>query len=215
MNFNQRPRTGDTGRSKISYLGVPLAGLALFGLAACGSPSASNASSDPGSTPAANSQKAANHAPDGANTVAKGFCESRDLKLYVASLPSEAGHPFSRLEFHNVSGHSCVMRGYPGVSTVAGDDGHQVGHSAIRQPDFGPVSTVRVAPGGYAYARLQQVDPDNYSLARCAPRKVRGLRVYPPEETAAKYVPMAGDACSDGSVGRPQIGAITANPRAV
>lgn len=208
-------RTGDSGRSPLSYLGIPLAGLAIFGLAACGTSTTSTSSADPGSSPAANSQKAANHAvpPDGAVSVAKGFCRSQDLHVYVTPTPSTAERAFYQLSYHNTSAHSCVLRGYPGVSTVAGDDGHQVGHSAIRKSDYAPVTTVRIKPGGYAYSRIERPSTKNYSLARCAPRKVRGLRIYPPEETAALYVPLSGDACSDTSAGTMEVGAITGNPR--
>jgi hypothetical protein len=36
----------------------------------------------------------------------------------------------------------------------------------------------------------------NYDPADCAPVPVRGLRVYPPGDTASLFVPLEGTACS-------------------
>ena len=99
--------------------------------------------------------------------------------------------------FTNLTEHRCRLSGRPGVSFVAGDDGHQVGLSALRNLSV-PVKTVYLDPGERAKAQLRISNYGNYP--NCHPTKVRGLRVYPPGSTAAMYVPAPQKACSSGAV---------------
>lgn len=101
---------------------------------------------------------------------------------------------YRALVFTNTGGRACDLRGFPGVSYVAGDDGHQVGPAAERNGD--PGAAVRIAPGATASAQLQLVNVANFDPAVCRPTPVRGLRVYPPGETAALFVPLDGTGCA-------------------
>ncbi|MGH3840316.1 MAG: DUF4232 domain-containing protein [Pseudonocardiaceae bacterium] len=117
---------------------------------------------------------------------------------------------YRALVFTNKGSRSCELQGFPGVSYVTGDDGHQVGPAAERSGDRGEL--VHIVPGATAAAQLQLVNVGNYDAAVCNPMPVRGLRVYPPGETAAIFVPLGGTGCAAMSSG-PQltVQAITAS----
>jgi hypothetical protein len=97
------------------------------------------------------------------------------------------------LQLRNIGSSSCTLYGFPGVSWVAGADGHQVGAPAQRVPGGGGSAelTVTLAPGALASAPLDMVDAAVIPPADCKPVPVRGLRVYPPGETAALYLPLS------------------------
>jgi hypothetical protein len=95
------------------------------------------------------------------------------------------------LQLRNTGTSACTMYGYPGVSWVAGADGHQVGAGAVRQGDpSGTETAVTLAPGALASAPLDIVDAAVFSPSACKPVPVRGLRVYPPGEKAALFLSM-------------------------
>ena len=87
---------------------------------------------------------------------------------------------------------SCAA--FPGVSYVAGDDGHQVGPAAAMSGQRG--GEVVLKPGAAAAAQLQMVNVANFDAAVCNPTPVRGLRVYPPGDTTSLYVERAGTGCA-------------------
>jgi hypothetical protein len=89
---------------------------------------------------------------------------------------------------------TCELRGFPGVSYVTGDDGHQVGPAAEMSGDRG--GEIDIAPGRTAIAPLRLVNVQNFDAAVCRPTPVRGLRVYPPGDTASLFVPMEGTGCA-------------------
>ena len=94
------------------------------------------------------------------------------------------------LELRNVGSSPCTLYGYPGVSWVAGADGHQVGAAAERQSDNSGSAegTVTLAAGALASAPLDIVDAAVIPPSECKPVAVRGLRVYPPGEKAALFL---------------------------
>jgi Protein of unknown function (DUF4232) len=96
------------------------------------------------------------------------------------------------LQLRNIGSSPCALYGYPGVSWVAGTDGHQVGAAAVREPDNSGRSetTVLLAPGALASAPLDIVDAAVIPASECKPVPVRGLRVYPPGQTAAMFIPL-------------------------
>ena len=97
------------------------------------------------------------------------------------------------LQLRNTGSTACTIYGYPGVSWVAGSDGHQVGAAATRlaDPTGGPEGTVTLAPGGIASAPLDIVDAAVFPKASCKPVPVQGLRIYAPGQTAAMFIPLA------------------------
>jgi hypothetical protein len=76
---------------------------------------------------------------------------------------------------------------------VGGSDGHQVGAAATRVP--GNISRVVLQPGQSAMSPLGIVDAKNYPPS-CGWTAVLGLRVYPPDQTAALFVPHDDVACA-------------------
>jgi hypothetical protein len=136
------------------------------------------------------------------NSVATTQCRSSDLTVSLGATQGAAGSVYRALIFTNRGGQSCELQGFPGVSYVAGDDGHQVGPAATRTGDRG--QSVRITPGGSVSAQLRQVNVANFDAAVCQPIPVRGLRVYPPGETAAIFVPLSGTGCA-GTPSGPQL----------
>jgi hypothetical protein len=80
------------------------------------------------------------------------------------------------------------------VSFVTGTVGKQLGAPAGRNPGSAPA--VSVAPGASASATLQITEASNYGTP-CGITPVAGLRVYPPNETAALFVPHTDQGCSN------------------
>ena len=102
---------------------------------------------------------------------------------------------FRPLLLTNTGQRTCELVGYPGVSYVTGDDGHQVGPAAEMDGPRNP--QVNLAPGRAAAAQLRLVNVRNFDEAACKPVAVRGVRVYPPGDTASLFVPFdGGEGCS-------------------
>ena len=121
-------------------------------------------------------------------------CKTSDLVVWVDTTENAAaGSTYVTLEFTNQSGHMCTLFGYPGVS---GLDlrGHTLGSPAARDPSSTRV--VRLANGGAASAVLRIVEAGNFPASTCRRRPAAGLRVYPPNQTVSKIVPIPFDACS-------------------
>ncbi|NIJ14558.1 hypothetical protein FHU38_004959 [Saccharomonospora amisosensis] len=138
------------------------------------------------------------------------LCRSAELALSLGRGSAAAGTYYRPLRFTNEGDNPCVLRGFPGVSYVAGEDGHQVGPAAEREgPKGGPVS---LEPGEAAHAVVGFVQVRNYDPAACEPTPVRGLRVYPPGETAAKYVEVPGTGCAGGDIPGHQLTVRTVEP---
>ena len=197
---------------KNALLAVPLlaAGVLAAGCAASSTSTTAAASSPTGassasaSSPAAGTGAAATSAASSAASAgasssaatASGTpaCTSADLKV---SLGGGAGAGMSQnhigLQLRNTGSSPCTVYGYPGVSWVAGADGHQVGAAAQRQSNNSGSAeqTITLAPGALASAPLDIVDAAVIPPAECKPVPVLGLRVYPPGETAALFLPLA------------------------
>ncbi|GAA1259231.1 hypothetical protein GCM10009609_22740 [Pseudonocardia aurantiaca] len=129
-------------------------------------------------------------------------CTSGELSVSLGTGDAGAGSVYRPLIFTNMGRATCELRGFPGVSYVAGDDGHQVGPAAEMSGDRG--GQIDIAPSGTAIAPLQLVNVQNFDAAVCRPTPVRGLRVYPPGETASVFVPMDGTGCA-GTPPQPQL----------
>lgn len=127
------------------------------------------------------------------------LCSARQLAVRLGRSEGAAGTTYVAIVFTNHGTAACSLRGYPGVSSVGGADGHQIGASARRTPAATPEVVLRV--GGVASAVYGQAEALNYPKARCHPASARGLRVYPPGSTRAWYLPLKHLACSSASVG--------------
>lgn len=117
-------------------------------------------------------------------------CTVDQLKLSVGTGNADMQGAHRPLRFTNISTTVCKLTGAPGVSYVAGDDGHQVGKPARRHIGHQPVVLI---PNATASAGL---------FLSSAPRKsdcqlvdVRGLRVYPPDSYRAAFLPLPEVTC--------------------
>jgi hypothetical protein len=194
---------------KNALLAVPLlaAGVLAAGCAASsssttaagGSPAGASSSSASASGAASSGATSAGAgAPSASATAAAASgtpaCTSADLKV---SLGGGAGAGMSQnhigLQLRNTGSSPCTLYGYPGVSWVAGADGHQVGAAAQRQSNNSgnAEQTITLAPDALASAPLDIVDAAVIPPAECKPVPVLGLRVYPPGEKAALFLPLA------------------------
>ncbi|WP_060576085.1 MULTISPECIES: DUF4232 domain-containing protein [unclassified Pseudonocardia] len=126
-------------------------------------------------------------------------CHTSELGGSLVADPAggAAGSTYATLVLRNDGGRTCVVRGFPGLSYVGGDDGAQVGPAAAMQGGHG--DPVQLAPGASAGARVRMVNAHNFDPADCAPVPTRGFRVYPPGETDSLFVAQDGTGCS----GRP------------
>jgi len=129
-----------------------------------------------------------------APAAASAACKTAALVVWVnTNGNAAAGSTYVTLEFTNQSGHTCTLSGYPGVSALD-LRGHALGSPGGRNPST--VRTVRLANGSTASAVLQIVVAGNYPPAKCHRSAAAALRVYPPNQTASKVVPLPFEACS-------------------
>jgi len=126
-------------------------------------------------------------------------CGTDELRGSLGAAEGAAGSVIQPLVLTNVGARACELPGFPGVSYVAGDDGHQVGPAAAMSGPRG--GEVVLKPGAAASAQLQLVNVANFDAAACQPTPVRGLRVYPPGDTASLYVERAGTGCAGTAPG--------------
>lgn len=185
-------------------LGVSAAALAAV-VAGCGTAGTentnqANAPTTPATTSSAPSESPATSRPDAATSTKSGdgLCKSADLKLTLGQGDAGAGTVYRPLIFTNTSDHPCVIQGFPGVSYVAGEDGHQVGPAAVRQGEKGGAFTLN--KGDTAFAEIGFVNVQNYDTVTCQPQPVRGLRVYPPQETASMFVEVSTTGCASDKI---------------
>lgn len=220
-----------THRSRSTLLALPLACL-LAGLAACGSagspkpkpsqpvgpaPSVTSLTAGPASPTVAASQIASASAAVSAQASIAApasrsattqppvstRCATGQLRVSVTPGDHAAGHQSLLIVFTNISARSCTMYGYPGVSFVTGSSGKQINDPARRTG--GPPSMVKLAPSGKATAALLMVNIGNYATESCKPVQAAGLRIYPPDETAALFAASIQQVCSVNGTGVAQI----------
>jgi len=139
------------------------------------------------------------HGASGASGTA--HCAASRLRVWLsrdsgpgtpasAGQGSSAGATTSTLEFTNVSGTACALSGYPAVAAY-GAGGAQIGNAAGRDISVAARRIV-LAPGATAHAAVVA----SVSAGRCRPVIATGLRVVPPGQSAARYVPHAMSACA-------------------
>jgi hypothetical protein len=104
-----------------------------------------------------------------------------------------AGTIYYQLNFTNLSGGTCTLFGYPGVSaTDLG--GTQLGSAAARVG--ATPHTVTLANGATAFAQLGIVQAGIFPSSQCGPVTAAGLRVFPPNQTQSRKVPFPFAACA-------------------
>ena len=121
-------------------------------------------------------------------------CSTSGLVIWLGMGNGTAGSTYYQLFFTNLSGRTCSLRGFPGVSAV-NLAGGQVGVAASRDHS-GSTGAVTLASGRSAAATLRIVDAGAFPRSSCAPVTAAGLRVYPPNQRASKLVPYPFQTCS-------------------
>jgi hypothetical protein len=122
-------------------------------------------------------------------------CQTSGLVVWLDTNGNgAAGSITFNLELSNLSGHTCTVSGYPGVSAV-GLRGQTLGSAAVRDTSF-KVKTVRLRDGDTAVAGLRIVEAGNFDPSACHLTTAAGLRVFPPNQKASKIVPYPFAACA-------------------
>jgi Protein of unknown function (DUF4232) len=132
-----------------------------------------------------------------AATAAVPRCTARDLGVWVAVDQGNgaAGTIYYPLEFTNLSGHTCSLFGYPGVSAV-NSDGQQLG-SPAGWGSLAAARTVNLAPGATAHTLLAYHDAAVTTEPGCDPVFTATLlRVYPPDQYGPTYALFDLEVCS-------------------
>jgi hypothetical protein len=168
-----------------------LAGAAAIASAAVLIPAAALGAAAPSAGPDAVVGPGASIVPAAASTAK---CATSGLVVWLDTQGNgAAGSNFYTLEFTNLSGHTCTLGGYPGVSAV-NLAGHQVGSAASRDTSHTP-RTVTLAAGASATTTLRIVEAGDFPSGTCGLVTAAGLRVFPPNLTASKVIPFPFPAC--------------------
>jgi hypothetical protein len=135
-----------------------------------------------------------NTAPTGPTAAAISRCATAQLDVGLGEPEGTGGTTHYPLNLRNNGQSKCTIQGYVGVSFVAGDDNHQVGHVASQ--DAGSPPTITLSPGQTASATLGIEDPANFP-SDCDATPPTGLRVSPPDQAASVVIDPAGVACAN------------------
>ncbi len=112
------------------------------------------------------------------------------------------------VDFTNVSGAPCALSGYPEIAVYEADAaGTVIGGGAGHLSSVG-ARRVLLAPGQTAYAFL-----DAWTAApRCRLVRAAGLRVIPPGESVARYIPHPLATCAAGGRASLRVNAVQPGP---
>lgn len=209
-------------RTKLSrWFPVVAASAGVLALSACGSggttpvadssvPSSSASPASTTVTTTASSPGSPPAAPPVAQPADNGLCKAGDVQLSLGQGDAGAGSVYRPLLIKNASSKPCLIQGFPGVSYVAGADGHQVGKDAFREGTKG--NAVKLNPGQSAASDIQFVNVQNFDPGTCQPTPVKGLRIYLPQETASNFVPSEGTGCASTKIPGNQLAVKTVHP---
>ncbi|MBV9380778.1 MAG: DUF4232 domain-containing protein [Streptosporangiaceae bacterium] len=132
-------------------------------------------------------------------------CTTSSLEIWLGVAQENAsGYVRYPLEFTNVSSTTCALSGYPTVSAYrAGEEGRgQIGNAAGRDASA-TVRQVLLAPGATAHTEGRLAAAGDFPAARCKPVAAQELRVFPPGQPSARYIPYPFAACSATGPGAP------------
>lgn len=126
--------------------------------------------------------------PSGSNAELSD-CATADLNVSFVEAPggAAAGSVYYLLKFENAGSQKCTMRGFPGVSLVD-NDGNQIGSPAGRET-MDDLEKVELDPNEIAQAQVRVVN-NNFDNGVCKQGATK-LRVYPPNQTAYRDIPVS------------------------
>ena len=171
--------------------------VALAGCASSGSSQPGASGSSPAASPSAPAAASSSNTPAVApSSPAAGApaCATSALQVKLGPSDGYAGGVYQTIDFTNTSSSPCTLTGYPGVSLVTGPPYKQLGVPAKRSTSTS-AKVVTLAPGATANAVLQVVDALNFPSPSCEPAKASALKVYPPNQFTAVYLPDTSYGC--------------------
>jgi len=123
-------------------------------------------------------------------------CPASGLVIWVGGSQGALGTIYYNLNYTNLSGHACTLRGHPGISTV-NLNGGRIGAPALwGNPGNVKTRTVRLAKGATATSVLAVQQTGVFPPQVCRPVMAAGLRIYPPNQLTSRLVPYPIGACS-------------------
>ncbi len=123
-------------------------------------------------------------------------CPTSGLQVKPGLSQGTAGSVYQVIDFRNISGKTCTLFGYPGVSFVTtGAGGGIIGAPAARS-GTAAAKLVTLAPGKTANAQLQIVEAGNYPASKCHLVTAHTLQIYPPNQTTPAFLSYTAQTCS-------------------
>jgi Protein of unknown function (DUF4232) len=122
-------------------------------------------------------------------------CATSQLKAGMGSSEGTAGAIYTAINFTNISGTSCSLYGFPGVSLSDGSPYTPIGLSAGWNSDSTKV-LVTLAPGATGNAVLKIADAYNFPTSPCDPTSTTYLVVYPPNNSVPIHLKFAAVTCA-------------------
>lgn len=122
-------------------------------------------------------------------------CPTRALGTKRGGSQGAAGSNYTTIDFTNITGVTCTLYGYPGVSLAGGTPVHQIGAAASRDP-FPAKTLVTLAPGQVSHLQLQISHAANYPPAQCDAMNTTYLQIYPPNQTTPIYFSYRSRGCA-------------------
>jgi uncharacterized protein DUF4232 len=191
-----------SGRPAVLAAGPLICAVALAGCASAGSssqPPAAGSTTTVTASPSAPAASSSGNTPGVAapSSSAAGTpaCATSALRVKLGASDGYAGGVYQTIDFTNTSGSSCTLTGYPGVSLVSGPSHQQIGLAAKRSSTGAPAAAVTLGPGDTANAVVQIVDALNFPKSSCSPAKAADLKVFPPNQFIAVYLPDTSYGC--------------------
>jgi|tagenome__1003787_1003787.scaffolds.fasta_scaffold20873606_2 hypothetical protein len=157
--------------------------------------STTTVTASPSAPAASSSNTPAVGAPSSSSAAGSTACATSALQVKLGASDGYAGGVYQAVDFTNTSGSSCTLTGYPGVSLVSGPSHRQIGLAAKRSTAGAPAVTVTLGPGEVANAVVQIVDALNFPSSTCSPAKAADLKVFPPGQFTAVYLPDTSYGC--------------------
>jgi hypothetical protein len=121
-------------------------------------------------------------------------CSPGQLAVWVKADDADAtaGTTYYHLDYTNISGSTCHLYSWPGVSATS-IGGEQLGVPAIRTGGV-PATYVNIPPNGTAHSILGYVDIQ--VGPGCKPVAATYLKVYPPDDSSARHAFFALPVCT-------------------
>lgn len=193
MNPHVQPNHAHSRRISVTAAVVTCAGLLLSSCATSDNGSEdSTAPNNAAMTSSEGSESSSSHSLLSETSglgPGKSTCTTDHLEITTSDKQGAAGSILLNVVLKNTDRTDCLMEGYPGVSLVADNNGTQLGKAADREKGVEP-QTVTLAPGASATAAVKITNVGALNPEQCQPTKADGLRIYPPNETKASFVPL-------------------------